>query len=103
MFPEKKEVLTCNLSWISRKPAGTKPKNWDVWYEARQFGGVNLAGDNLAAQICPQANLATRQFGGKIKKNDLYLKPNCLKMRSTRLEFRSYWSSSVMHKIIKND
>ena len=30
-------------------------------HEARQFGGVNLAGDNLAE----------RQFGGKINKNDL--------------------------------
>ena len=33
----------------------------------------NLAGDNLAAQICQQANLSASQFGGKINKNDLPL------------------------------
>ena len=39
--------------------------------EARQFGGTNLAGDNLAGQICWQANLSASQFVGKINKNDL--------------------------------
>ena len=37
----------------------------------RQFGGINLAGDNSTGQICRQANLSASQFGGKINKNNL--------------------------------
>ena len=39
--------------------------------KARQFGRTNLAGDNLAAQICQRANLVARQFGRIINKNYL--------------------------------
>ena len=37
----------------------------------RQFGGINLAGDNSTGQICRQANSSSNQFGGKINKNNL--------------------------------
>ena len=73
LFQQIKEYMTFMIG-INKQKCIVYAKVYQIklfFYEARQFGGTNLVGDNLSGKIYWQANLSVSQFGRKINKNDL--------------------------------